>query len=1017
MTIRNIAGTLSLTLIALIISTTQLQASTALSGIQSDPTSSPERKDYRYAISLYDYGMYEKASEIFADISTIEAQGYYVLCNAKMQTPGYEALISSYIKQYPYASLVPQIRFAYAGNLFAAGNYIAASEQYELLSRSRLYRRQSPEFLFNRAYCDFETGDFDRAKTRFNEVIYHTNSAAYVLPSHYFIGYIYYSEQNFTEAERHFKLSTGDARFSEISNYYILECRFMDKDYQYVVANGPSMMESIPQDRQRQLSRLISESYLVLGNASEARSYYDKEEFTSEGKSDEDLFYAGSVLFAVGDWAGAADNFSKIEEKTDSIGQIANYELASCQLNLKNKVAALDAFKYASQSDVNQEIKEDAFYNYAKLAFDLNGDISVFENYLTVYSDRKRGDQVWSYIAVGALKNRDYAGAVEAYDKIDELDESMRSNYMKANFLRAKQLIDDGSWRAAVPCLKAAAYYSDRREGFNQLSRYWLAEAYYRDGKYDDSLSGFRELYNTAALYGTTESNLLTYNIGYCYFAKEDYESAATWFGDYTKAGDKTVRKEALIREGDSWFYQKDYASALPAYLSAVTDYPDVNDIYPYYYAALCYGLSDNNAQKIKILEEVRGAKPTAAYYPEALCELGVTYSRTGDDTKAGECFTSLISNTKDSTYISRALIELGTLAMKNSDRDKAISYYKRVIETMPQSHYTDDALLALESVYRAENDPQTYLAYLDSIGKSSTKTPEEREDMIFSSAEQVYLAGNFAKALSALNSYLETYPSGTRKAEAEFYIAECYRQTGQNETALDRYASVMTYGTGSFLELSTLRYSELSYKLQKYSDAYTGYGKLLATAQIDENRHTARVGMMRSAYNARLYDKAVSAADDLMAANAVNSSKLDASTISAENTEAAYVKGKSYLAMSNRDAAIPLFTQLAKTPSTDYGGEASYLLILDSYNRGEFKDVEDKVFAFSDAQNPQQYWLAKSFVVLGDSYAEQGDFEQAKATFESVRDGYNPSTPDDVKDNLDLRISKAAEMINNRNN
>ncbi len=663
----------------------------------------------------------------------------------------------------------------------------------------------------------------------------------------------------------------------------------------------------------------------------------------------------------------------------------------------------MESFKTASESEVNPTITEDAMYNYAKLAFDLNGDISVFERYLSIYSDKKRGDEVYAYIAVGALQNRNYAAAVEAYDKIDDLDDDMRSNYMKANYLRAKELIDGGSWRAAVPCLKVAAYYSDRREGFNQLSRYWLAESYYRDGKYEDSRSGFNELYNTEALYGTTESSLLTYNLAYCYFQEGDYEQAAKWFTEYIDSGAKGVRKEALVRRGDCYFLQKDYSSSLSSYGAAVEEYPDVNDIYPYYQTALAYGLTGKDAKKIETLELVSSASPSAAFYPEATCELGVTYSRRGNDAKAKECFNRLIDNTKDSTYISKALIELGTLSMKASDKESALAYYRRVVEEMPLSHYTDDALEAMSSVYRASNDPQGYLDYLDSIGKSYVMSEQEREDMIFNSAEQIFLAGNYGKALTALGDYLEKYPEGVKKAEAEFYIAESYRNMGQNENARDYYASVMKYGSGSTLELAIVRYSELSYTLQNYESAYYGYERLLAEAQIQSNKTAARLGMMRSAYNARMFEEAVLASGKVAT---------DKSYSASERTEANYIQGKSYMAISNREKALEIFTQLSSDPSTPYGGEAAYIVILDCYNRGEFDDVETKVFAFSESSSPNQYWLAKSFVVLGDSYAEQGDYEQAKATFESVRDGYKPSEPDDVKDNLDLRIRKTEEMI-----
>ena len=74
----------------------------------------------------------------------------------------------------------------------------------------------------------------------------------------------------------------------------------------------------------------------------------------------------------------------------------------------------------------------------------------------------------------------------------------------------------------------------------------------------------------------------------------------------------------------------------------------------------------------------------------------------------------------------------------------------------------------------------------------------------------------------------------------------------------------------------------------------------------------------------------------------------------------------------------------------------------------------EEKVYDFADAGSSQTYWLARSFVVLGDSFVERGELKQTKATFESVRDGYTPqSEDDDVLENINLRLSKLEELIN----
>ena len=65
-----------------------------------------------------------------------------------------------------------------------------------------------------------------------------------------------------------------------------------------------------------------------------------------------------------------------------------------------------------------------------------------------------------------------------------------------------------------------------------------------------------------------------------------------------------------------------------------------------------------------------------------------------------------------------------------------------------------------------------------------------------------------------------------------------------------------------------------------------------------------------------------------------------------------------------------------------------------------------------ADAPN-QSYWLAKAFIVLGDSFAEQENYAQAKATFESIRDGYTPQGKSDgVLDNVNMRLEKLKTLM-----
>lgn len=974
----------------------------------SEGVPGPASKEFREALRLYDRGMTNRSSIVFDRLARMnddaDAAGYAVMADIVSGTPGYVSRMETYLADNPHTALSFKMRYQHAMNLFEAEKYAEAGEILSDLDRDMIDKGQVDEYIFKTAFCALENGDKKQAEELFSEIDRRPVSD-YTAPSRYVLGYLAYEEKDFQKAIGWMDEASADSRFKNMAEYYIFESRFMLKDHEYVVAEGDAMYQAVPKERKAHLARIISESCLVLGDVDKARKYYELAgSGTDAENSRSDWFYSGSVLYAVDDYEGAIRSYSNMTDRTDSLGQIANYHLGYSYIQTKNKVAALDAFKAAANVMHDPELTEDAFFNWAKLAFDLNDDTSVFNAYIDAYPAKEQEQRINSYIAVAALHDRDYEAAVNAYDKIDELDDYMVLNYMKANYLRANQLVKNGSYRLAIPCLKTAAYYSDRSSRFNQLSRYWLAESYYRNEQYKDALATYTDLYNISALYGQEEHDLLLYNIAYCYFESGDYPAALKWFGEYLGDPYATYRKEALVRSADCHFVDKDYKKAVEMYENVIKSYADSTDMYPYYQAGVAYGLLKKPAKKIEILSKVKKASPDADFYAESLYELGRAYVARYEDGKALECFRLLADNVKDATYVARAYLEMGSLARNQSQYNEALKYYKTVVEDMPMSGYAEDALAAIEAIYQIRNKPEEYIAYIEKIGKGDSKTADEKEDMIFNSAEQIFLSENYQKALVALDSYLEQYPDGRNAYKADFYKAESYRMLGKLEQACDCYRRVIEGGEGSFVELSMLNFSDISFRLERWEDAYGGYSSLYAAALIENNKSTALAGMMRSAYRGHDWDEAIKNADKVM---------FDSRTTPALHTEAQYVKAKSYLASSRRDEAFAILEKLAEDVSGQYGAEAAYLLILDSYDRGEFEEVENKVFAFSDAGSPQVYWLAKSFIVLGDSFVERDELTQAKATFESVRDGYEPqNTDDDVRDNVELRLKKLEEMM-----
>ena len=820
--------------------------------------------DFREALRLYDKDMYSSAAYAFDDIhkssTAAEPKAYSLLCDVKTNVQGYVGRMEAFFNEHPYSAMIPQIKYYHALNLFASGDYVAAYKVLVELSEKKLYKAQRTEFVFRKAYCALENADFSAASAGFSEVESRTFTD-YTAPSRYGLGYIEYRQKNFKKAISWFEKVADDVRFKDMAHYYMIECRFLLKDYDYVIVEGTKIFDNVPSDRKPHLARILSESYLVKGMNAEARKYHDISQNGNAGSNNTrtDWFHSGSVLYAVEDYHGAIQSFVRMGEKRDSIGQAADYKLGYSYIKTKDKVSAMKAFKEASELSYDAAIAEDALFNYAKLAFDLNSDISGFNHYLSKYESPAKAEQIYSYMAVAALYEHDFAAAVEAYDKIDELAEGMRLNYMKANYLRAHQLIRNGSYRKAVPCLKAAAYYSEKKSRFNQLCRFWLAESYYRNDQYIPARDIFVELYNASALYGQMEAYLIPYNIAYCFFKEGNYALAKRWFGEYLSEKSVIYRKEALLRKADCDFAIKNYQSAASSYDLVLRDYFNVNDVYPYYQSALSYGLSGNQNKKIELLANILDASPEVEFYPEALYELGRTYAVREDEENSKNCFMKLAQSVKDSTYVAKAYIEMGTLARNQSMFNEALGYYKIVVEEMPLSEYADDALLAIESIYQTKEDPEEYLAYIERIGKGGIKSEEEKEDMIFNSAEQVFLSDNYQKALVALQSYIDKYPKGKNVSKAGFYMAESFRMLGKYEQACDSYRTVIDAGEGSFVELSILNFANLSYKLERWEDAYGAYVSLNENARLDNNTYIAVVGMMRSAFKAHMWANSIS--------------------------------------------------------------------------------------------------------------------------------------------------------------
>ena len=970
-------------------------------------------KRFAAAEELYNKGVLTGAEQEFRSLLTLiesqnsamkaEIEAYLTIIDIDLRRPN---LKSSYVRVeslFGESSKMWMVRMKYASYLIDEESFQEAISVYSMLNEKSLSKDSRGEYNFKYGYASLRIGDNKGAEERLSKVA-SSSYNSYTNPANYYLAHISYMRKDFNKAIELFSKIENDPRFSSLASYYIMESKFMLKDYQYVATTGEKLYSTMEGEHKSKGARLLSEAFYALNQPDKARYYFEQYSLSNKNLSRKDIYLAGMLAYSQGHYNDAIEVLKQVNVgEADTLTQNALYHIGNGYIEVKNKVEAHRFFGEASKYSFDNTIQEDALYNYAKLSFDLNSDISVFEKYLKTYSPSEtRFNEIQNYMASSYILNRDYKSAIDALSAIKNPTQRDILNLQKASLSRGIQLIDLNSFREAIPILDGALKAGNYNEELNDIIRFWLAESYYRRGDYKRSAEinqnlvskrsgGFRQ----SSAYPTA-----IYNLAYSHFKLNDFAQAENRFGEYLKLrGTLPYANEARARMGDTQFMQRKYQDAINSFSSVSGG--ENSSLYQYsrFQMAIAHGLLGNDNSKIDVLNQFLSDK-SSSYYPDALFEMGRTLVQTGKSTEAQRVFQELRDLPGKNQYYTKSLLELGLIHLNRGENNQAIEYYKKIIEQDPASQDAQSAISGLENIYQQQGKASEFLAYIDNLGLSSVKSSDQRELILFNSAENLFLSGDYPAAITSLNSFLSTYPQGEKSSQAYFYLGESYVKTSRPELAIDSFLKVMEQGEGSFAELATLNYAKISYQLEKYDQAAKAYSSLGRIAKLENNIKEAQFGKMNSYYMDKDYVNAISEAE-----------KAKSTALAGEESRRVeYVIAKSYFMLGKREESMPYLTSLSKNKLTPEGAEATYLIISDYFDKGDYTNVENHTYTFSESSTPQAYWLARAFILLGDTFAERGNWEQAKATFSSILDSYKPAQRDDVHEQVELRISRLQE-------
>ena len=217
------------------------------------------QKLLKEAVNLYNNGMYERAASLLDRLKgDATAEGYSLLCAVKMKAENLDSRVEDYENQWHETPVSGQIDWEYARLLFDQSRYRDAAARLARVDNKMLDETDFPELAFKQGYCDFVNGNFAGARSHFLD-LEDLPMSDFKAPGRYAMASMSYGRKDFKDARKWFEMSASDPRFEELSKFYLVDCHFNLKDYDYVLSEGVAEYGRQPAQRQTRLARMISE--------------------------------------------------------------------------------------------------------------------------------------------------------------------------------------------------------------------------------------------------------------------------------------------------------------------------------------------------------------------------------------------------------------------------------------------------------------------------------------------------------------------------------------------------------------------------------------------------------------------------------------------------------------------------------------------------------------------------------------------------------------------------------------
>lgn len=920
--------------------------------------------------------------------------------------------LKQYLKDYPYTPYSDEILLMEGVLQTEKGKYKQAIKLFNQVKSKNLSRQTQPMWYFYMGYAYIQQQEYDQALPLFLTLTKH--QTLYTPHAHYYAGYCYYCKQDFPHAMAEFLAVESLGGYKQIAPYYIVQIYYAQHEYDQIYDRAEKLLTDFPDNPHNdELHRMLGEIYYQDSAYNEAINHLQTYRTLRLEQKQEplrnDLYLLGMANYSAGYYANAIDYLKEVKEQQDSISENTYLHLGHSYLRVGDEEKAKLSYAAAMRFKINDQLREEAMYNYVQITYlqgsALGENITAFQDFLTEYPNTKYANKVYALMADMYLTSKNYQAAYEALSEIQHPDAKMQETKQYLRYQLGMDAFLQGKMQDAIEWMTQVINNDKKTSQYKTEAYYVRAESQYRMHQYATCLEDIKQYESQSNVANSPNQVPAMYLKGYALFNQQQMKDAEYTFRQYLAKADNqtTTYADASNRLGDCLFYSRQFDDAIATY-QQVVEHNTTGVDYALFQQGYAQGLLHRYPNKIQTMQTLETLFPHSDYADDALYEQARAHLQLDQYKEAIKAYTQLTTDYPNSNKAAKSALEIGMTYRTLKQYDSAIQAYKNTIQRYAGSEEAYAALEGLEQVFVETNRISDYLAYTKTLDKVNMQAATSEDSLVYVTAELQYMMGNYEQAAAGLTTYLTSFcPGGRYCMIAQYYAANSYYRLKQYDNAIDQYSALADMAGNPYMEEACMRVAELSYDKGEYRTASYYFQRMEEIASSSAMRTTAQLGVLRCSH--LLGDKATT----IEAANRLLEEQSIADDI---RKEALYYRAKAHLEDNQFGLAVVDLTPLAKEVRTAMGAEAKYQLANCYFQLGSIDMAEEEIMSFTKMQTSQQYWLAKSLILLSDINVARNDLFQAKQYLLALQSSYRQE--DDIQSIITQKLSAIAELDSN---